>query len=143
VGSGHHHMQGEQPCALCLSTQGGDTMRRHTSANLPPRANSQVHTCPHLCCCHCCSPTWLQWEKVKKVGMAPGARSSFSLVTWRGQAFMFGGASDNEAKVSRQAASHCYTPAQREQRGHVCTSLCTHMGTPPPPAPAGRPGPEL
>mmetsp|Transcript_35362 Transcript_35362/g.89532 ORF Transcript_35362/g.89532 Transcript_35362/m.89532 type:complete len:561 (-) Transcript_35362:2296-3978(-) len=38
------------------------------------------------------------WERVKKAGMAPGARSSFSLAVHKGRAFLFGGASDNEAK---------------------------------------------
>lgn len=32
--------------------------------------------------------------------MAPGTRSSFSMVVHRGRAFLFGGASDNEAKAS-------------------------------------------
>mmetsp|Transcript_4365 Transcript_4365/g.11848 ORF Transcript_4365/g.11848 Transcript_4365/m.11848 type:complete len:564 (-) Transcript_4365:268-1959(-) len=38
------------------------------------------------------------WERVKKVGMAPSPRSSFSMVVHKGRAFLFGGASDNEAK---------------------------------------------
>lgn len=31
--------------------------------------------------------------------MAPGVRSSFSMAVHKGRAFLFGGASDNEAKV--------------------------------------------
>ncbi len=42
----------------------------------------------------------MQWERVKKAGMAPTPRSSFSMAVHKGRAFLFGGASDNEAKVS-------------------------------------------
>ncbi|KAF5841296.1 hypothetical protein DUNSADRAFT_13569 [Dunaliella salina] len=38
------------------------------------------------------------WERVKKAGMAPSPRSSFAMVVHKGRAFLFGGASDNEAK---------------------------------------------
>lgn len=55
----------------------------------------------------CVLPPPLQWERVKKAGMAPGPRSSFSLVTHKGRAFLFGGASDNEAKVRGDAAVCC------------------------------------
>ena len=65
---------------------------------------------PHLCTAepstrvfavHCFTP---QWERVKKVGMAPGARASFALSAHAHpkagpRAFVFGGVSDNEAKV--------------------------------------------
>ncbi|KAJ9507167.1 hypothetical protein QJQ45_004829 [Haematococcus lacustris] len=48
--------------------------------------------------CWACDLTTYKWERVKKAGMAPGPRSSFAMVTWRGRGFLFGGASDNEAK---------------------------------------------
>jgi hypothetical protein len=41
----------------------------------------------------------LKWERIKKAGMAPGARASFSLMAHRGRALLFGGVSDNEARV--------------------------------------------
>lgn len=37
--------------------------------------------------------------------MAPGPRASFSLATHRGRAFLFGGASDNEAKGGEDLSS--------------------------------------
>lgn len=66
-------------------------------------------------CCSVCEafgaqPSWThtmqllllvltQWERVKRAGMAPSPRSSFAMVVHKGRAFLFGGASDNEAKV--------------------------------------------
>jgi len=41
----------------------------------------------------------LKWERIKKAGMAPGARASFSMMAHRGRALLFGGVSDNEARV--------------------------------------------
>ena len=41
----------------------------------------------------------VQWERVKKVGMAPGPRSSFAMMTHKNRALLFGGVSDNETKV--------------------------------------------
>lgn len=38
----------------------------------------------------------LQWERVKKQGMAPGARTSFGLVTHKKRAIIFGGIFDRE-----------------------------------------------
>lgn len=36
----------------------------------------------------------MQWERVKKVGMAPSKRASFGMVTHRGRALLFGGVTD-------------------------------------------------
>lgn len=47
----------------------------------------------------------LQWDKVKKAGMAPGPRASFSLVAHKARAFLFGGVSDNEAKGGEDLSS--------------------------------------
>jgi len=47
-----------------------------------------------------------QWERVKKVGMAPGARASFGWAVHKGtRAFLFGGVSDNEAKGGEDLSS--------------------------------------
>jgi hypothetical protein len=46
-----------------------------------------------------------QWERVKKAGMAPGPRASFSMATHRGRAFLFGGVSDNEARAGEDLSS--------------------------------------
>jgi hypothetical protein len=42
----------------------------------------------------------LQWDRVKKAGMAPGPRSSFSMFVHKSRALFFGGVSDHETKVS-------------------------------------------
>lgn len=49
--------------------------------------------------------TRVQWERVKKAGMAPGPRSSFALVPHRSRAFLFGGCSDNEIKRGEDLSS--------------------------------------
>lgn len=46
-----------------------------------------------------------QWKKIKKAGMAPAARASFSMVAHKGRAFVFGGVSDNEAKGGEDLSS--------------------------------------
>ncbi|KXZ49944.1 hypothetical protein GPECTOR_18g102 [Gonium pectorale] len=57
-----------------------------------------------------CNLTTITWERVKKVGMAPGARASFSLAVHPHpkagpRAFVFGGVSDNEAKGGEDLSS--------------------------------------
>ncbi|PNW78421.1 hypothetical protein CHLRE_09g398200v5 [Chlamydomonas reinhardtii] len=57
-----------------------------------------------------CNTTTCQWERVKKVGMAPGARASFALSAHAHpkagpRAFVFGGVSDNEAKGGEDLSS--------------------------------------
>lgn len=44
-------------------------------------------------------PAALQWERVKKAGMAPGSRTSFGMVTHRKRAVLFGGVMDREGQV--------------------------------------------
>ena len=41
----------------------------------------------------------MQWERVKKAGMAPGARTSFAMVTHKRRAVLFGGILDREGQV--------------------------------------------
>ncbi len=36
----------------------------------------------------------MQWERLKKSGMAPSKRASFGMVTHRGRALLFGGVTD-------------------------------------------------
>lgn len=45
------------------------------------------------------------WEKVKKVGMAPGPRASATLISHKNRAFVFGGVSDNELKGGEDMSS--------------------------------------
>jgi len=45
------------------------------------------------------------WERVKKAGMAPGPRASFSLVAHKNRALLFGGVSDNETKGGEDLSS--------------------------------------
>ncbi|KAG2483359.1 hypothetical protein HYH03_017759 [Edaphochlamys debaryana] len=57
-----------------------------------------------------CNLTSYTWERVKKVGMAPGARASFALAVHAHpkagpRAFVFGGVSDNEAKGGEDLSS--------------------------------------
>ncbi|GLC36147.1 hypothetical protein PLESTB_001375400 [Pleodorina starrii] len=57
-----------------------------------------------------CNLTNNTWERVKKVGMAPGARASFSVAVHSHpkagpRAFVFGGVSDNEAKGGEDLSS--------------------------------------
>ncbi|KAG2454221.1 hypothetical protein HYH02_001255 [Chlamydomonas schloesseri] len=57
-----------------------------------------------------CNTTTYTWERVKKVGMAPGARASFALAVHAHpkagpRAFVFGGVSDNEAKGGEDLSS--------------------------------------
>ncbi|GFR48646.1 hypothetical protein Agub_g10599 [Astrephomene gubernaculifera] len=57
-----------------------------------------------------CNLTTYTWERVKKVGMAPGARASFSIAVHSHpkagpRAFLFGGVSDNEAKGGEDLSS--------------------------------------
>ena len=40
----------------------------------------------------------MQWEKVKKAGMAPNPRTSFALVTHKKRAIIFGGVTDQHGK---------------------------------------------
>lgn len=40
----------------------------------------------------------LQWERIKKSGMAPGPRSGFCWALHKRRAILFGGVTDNEAK---------------------------------------------
>jgi len=47
----------------------------------------------------------MAWEKVKKVGMAPGARASFSLAPHKNRALLFGGVSDTEARKGEDLSS--------------------------------------
>lgn len=42
--------------------------------------------------------TTMQWEKVKKAGLAPTARTSFALVTHKKRAIMFGGVTDQHGR---------------------------------------------
>ncbi len=65
----------------------------------------------------------MQWERVKKAGMAPGARASFSLALHNPanakagpRAFVFGGVSDNEAKVGRGPRSGVRQTRTRQTR---------------------------
>eukprot|EP00955_Chlamydomonas_euryale_P037667 350848-Chlamydomonas_euryale.AAC.1 len=49
---------------------------------------------------HCdCMRASAQWDKVKRAGMAPGARSSFAMIPFKNRAYVFGGVSDNECRV--------------------------------------------
>ena len=50
------------------------------------------HTCTAMQC------TTMQWEKVKKAGLAPTARTSFALVTHKKRAIMFGGVTDQHGR---------------------------------------------
>lgn len=43
----------------------------------------------------------LQWEKVKKAGMAPQPRTSFGMVTHKNRAVLFGGVADQAGKGDR------------------------------------------
>ncbi|GIL55654.1 hypothetical protein Vafri_11205 [Volvox africanus] len=57
-----------------------------------------------------CNLTTCTWERVKKAGMAPGARASFSLSVHSHpkagpRALLFGGVSDNEAKGGEDLSS--------------------------------------
>eukprot|EP00877_Chromochloris_zofingiensis_P007071 jgi/Chrzof1/2617/Cz11g22180.t1 len=45
------------------------------------------------------------WERLRKTGMAPGARSSFGMVQYKQHAFLFGGVSDNEARGGEDLSS--------------------------------------
>ncbi|KAI8464529.1 MAG: hypothetical protein J3K34DRAFT_474238 [Monoraphidium minutum] len=50
--------------------------------------------------------TWERWERVKRQGMAPGARASFGWAVHKGtRAFLFGGVSDNEARGGEDLSS--------------------------------------
>ena len=53
--------------------------------------------------------TTKQWERVKKAGMAPGPRASFGWAVHAApkgvRAFLFGGASDNEARGGEDLSS--------------------------------------
>lgn len=46
-----------------------------------------------------------QWEKIKKAGMAPGARSGFVWAPHKRKAVLFGGVTDNEARMGEVMAS--------------------------------------
>lgn len=41
----------------------------------------------------------LQWERLKKAGMAPGPRASFGLAAHKKRAVLFGGITDQKGKV--------------------------------------------
>ncbi|GAX74960.1 hypothetical protein CEUSTIGMA_g2406.t1 [Chlamydomonas eustigma] len=49
--------------------------------------------------------TKFTWDRVKKSGMAPGLRASFSMITHKGRALLFGGVSDNEARGGEDLSS--------------------------------------
>uniref|UniRef100_A0A383WDZ9 DUF4110 domain-containing protein n=1 Tax=Tetradesmus obliquus TaxID=3088 RepID=A0A383WDZ9_TETOB len=56
----------------------------------------------------CVLPQWervKKWERIKKVGMAPGPRCSFAMVPHKARAFLFGGVSDNETKRGEDLSS--------------------------------------
>ncbi|CAD7702273.1 unnamed protein product [Ostreobium quekettii] len=50
-----------------------------------------------------------KWEKVKKAGMAPGARSGFGWVPHKRKAVLFGGVTDNEARLGEVMASEFHS----------------------------------
>lgn len=49
---------------------------------------------------HAAACAVLQWERIKKAGMAPGARTSFGMVMHKKRAILFGGVMDREGQVS-------------------------------------------
>eukprot|EP00882_Tetradesmus_deserticola_P027133 GHRQ01030000.1.p1 GENE.GHRQ01030000.1~~GHRQ01030000.1.p1 ORF type:complete len:390 (+),score=173.56 GHRQ01030000.1:29-1171(+) len=63
------------------------------------------------------------WERIKKVGMAPGPRCSFAMVPHKARAFLFGGVSDNETKrgedLSSEFHNDLYTFNFTNRCGHL------------------------
>lgn len=57
----------------------------------------------------------LQWERLKKAGMAPGPRASFGLAAHKKRAVLFGGITDQKGKVS------IYSPAIRVNQPYLLT----------------------
>lgn len=45
-------------------------------------------------------PRLMQWERLKKAGMAPGPRASFGMVAHKKRALLFGGITDQHGHVS-------------------------------------------
>ena len=58
-------------------------------------------------------PTWPNWEKVKKAGIAPSERSGFSMVAQpgKGRSFFFGGVKDHEVKDGESMMSEFFNEA--------------------------------
>ena len=81
------------------STRGTTQSVRH----LQPEIELPACTIASLVTVHCdVSPAYacvLQWERLKKAGMAPGPRASFGLAAHKKRVVLFGGITDQKGKV--------------------------------------------
>ena len=62
------------------------------------------------------NPDMIQWERLKRAGMAPGPRASFGMAAHRTRAILFGGITDQRGKVR-------YCPRARLATQRVSTDL--------------------
>ena len=52
--------------------------------------------------------TCMQWERLKRAGLAPSKRASFGMVTHRDRALLFGGVTDRAGAGAKEMDSHSY-----------------------------------